>query len=443
MSARSQDKSLVHALFEARLAGVGPCLAHVRQAPLRDSLKRRFVEDEVPTWGVRGTLSPFTRRVMAIEWHPLLHDVVAFASHGGDIQLWSFQDSSRDLFLRGLGYGYGCITAMKFHPERPRFVYTTSVDGRFVLQDLEGRQSSVYLDTQDISYWWCSLDLCRQHDVVFVGGNTGRAVLLDSAGEVVCRYRRLHRGKIKYAEFCSSGGGWLLATASVDHTVALWDIRMLRERPGNFTDTPEPLSTLKHSAPINSAIFDPHTGSQLLTTTQNSQLHVYDAATNWGDPSIIVSHPHRHFQHMTDIVATWHPIHRDLCIVGRYPEKDASDQTRSVDLIDIGNGERIRELSSPSLKGIIVLNKFSRCGRWLASGMGYHCLLWGAELDSHERESLRRQRGQGGRPRDGENRRRGGTARKRKRDSNDDSEVAKKSKKKMTVVVAGKRKGAT
>ena len=379
-------RATVEAVSDSQLGAVGPILPHVRQAPLRHCLKQRFVAD-ASTWIVHKTASPFNRRVTAVEWHPVYHNVVAFASHGGDIRVWNFENPTRDLSIRGLGYGHGCVTSMKFHPENPRFLYTTSVDGRFCLQDVEGRQSNVFLDTGDIAHWWCSADFSREHNAIFVGDNTGQGVILDSRGEVFCNYKRLHRGKIKFAEFCHAGGKWLLATASVDHTVALWDIRMLRDQPGLAIKGPTPVSVLAHTAPINSATFDPQHGSRLLTTAQNSELRVYDASTNWGAPTTVISHPHRHFQHMTDIVASWHPMYDGLCVVGRYPGKDDSDQSRCVDLVDVDCGKVVGSLYSPTLKGIIVLNKFSRCGGRLASGMGYHCLLW-----QPEREVLRQVR---------------------------------------------------
>lgn len=370
------QESVVQALYGSQLGPVGPFLPHVRQEPLRDHLKQRFVEDAA-TWTVHRTLSPFTRRVTAIEWHPVYHNVVAFASHGGDVQLWSYEDQSRSRKIEGLGFGYGCITAMKFHPEKPRYVYTTSVDGRFCLQDMEGRQSNVYLDTQNASYWWCCVDFSRRYNVIFVGDNTGQAVLLDSTGEAtICSYKKFHKAKIKHAEFCHAGR-WLLATASVDHTVALWDIRMLRSQSSGLCVTrPQPISSLMHEAPVNSATFDPQFGSRLLTTAQNSELRTYDASTAWGSPSTIISHPHRHFQHMTDITATWHPIHRDLCVIGRYPERGDSNQSRSVDLVNVERGVCVGTLECRSLKGIVVLNRFNRFGSCLASGMGYHCILW-------------------------------------------------------------------
>lgn len=100
---------MVHSLYDSQLGGVGPVLTHVRQASLKNCLKQRFVEDAA-TWSVHKTLSPFVRRVTAIEWHPVRHNVVAFASHAGDIQLWNYENPPpSDLTVRGMGYGYGCI----------------------------------------------------------------------------------------------------------------------------------------------------------------------------------------------------------------------------------------------------------------------------------------------------------------------------------------------
>ena len=51
---------------------------------------------------------------------------------------------------------------------------------------------------------------------------------------------------------------------------------------------------------IETAYFDPIHGNRLLTTAQNSQLRLYDSHS-WDTPTLIMSHPHRPFQHMTHI----------------------------------------------------------------------------------------------------------------------------------------------
>lgn len=366
--------SLLYSLYESQLSPFGS--RGLSQRGVRSCLRDGFVES-ANTWSVYKTASPFNRRVTCIEWHPTYHYMVACCSHAGDILLWNFENTEKDKLIQGLGYGYGAITSMKFHPVNPSLIYTTAVDGRCCLQDFEGRHSEVYLDTMDYKFWWCSLDFSTEYEVIFVGDNIGNAVLLDlDTGQKICQYPHLHKGKIKHVEFCPARS-WMFVTTSVDHTVALWDIRMMKSASESVMKKPAHISVMKHKGPISSAYFDPIYGSRLLTTAlgPDSEIRVYDAH-NWDEPSITVKHPHRNFQHMSDIKATWHPLYEDLCVVGRYPNKEDEDKTRCVDLIDLESGQRVGYLYSPHFAQIIQLNKFNRLGDCLVSGMGYTTLIW-------------------------------------------------------------------
>ena len=333
----------------------------------------------VPAWSVLRATDRFSRRVTCVEWHPdpRFHDkAVAFGTHGGDILLWNFEELERNQTIEGVGYGFGAITQMVFQADDPSRIYTTSVNGMVCLQDFEGRHSEVFLNTMDMAFWWTALAVSDVHNVIFVGGNTGKAVLLDRAeGRIIVQHPRLHKDKIQHAEFCPASD-CLLLTCSNDHLVCLWDIRMLREVAVEGWK-PVPLASMKHGAPVSSAYFDPIFGSRILTTAQNSELRVYEAH-RWDEPSAALSHPHRSFQHMTRIRATWHPVFEDLCVVGRYPEKGSPDQTRGVDVVDLRRREVVGMFYNPSLKGLIQVNKFSPQGKFLASGMGYQGLLWEA-----------------------------------------------------------------
>ena len=420
--------SLLRLLEQTRL---GPVESY--QKNVRTCLRERFLE-ETPTWNISKTASPFKRRVTCLEWHPTYHNVVAVASHAGDILLWNYEEPSRNIFNEGVGYGHGSITEMKFHPENPTLIYAAAVDGRFWLQDLQGKFSEVYLDTMDIQFWWCSFDFSREHNVIFVGDNVGNAVLLDSSGRKICKYSRFHKGKIKHVEFCPARS-WTLATSSVDHTVVLWDIRMLRLQnctvPRGSKYNRNAVAIMDHGSPVNSAYFDPIYGSRILTTSQNSELRVYDPH-DWSEPTNVMEHPHRHFQHITDIQATWHPLYDDLCVVGRYPASGDPDQTRTVDLIDLGSGKQVGSFYSSSAAGIIGRNKFNKRADALASGMGYHALIWqpSCEIKSKmrmdEREKAKsKQRLLPGDPLSGRGTKK---TKKRKKDSDDGQCSAKKMK---------------
>lgn len=48
---------------------------------------------------------------------------------------------------------------------------------------------------------------------------------------------KLHRAKVTHAEF-NPRYDWLLATASVDHTVKLWDLRNLKDKKSFLYELP-------------------------------------------------------------------------------------------------------------------------------------------------------------------------------------------------------------
>ena len=83
------------------------------------------------------------------------------------------------------GYGYGCITQLVFDPLNPQFVFTSSVNGTVTMRDLDCRHSEVFIDMMDISYWWTSLSYCESKKLLFIGGNTGRAIMMDRQGNKV------------------------------------------------------------------------------------------------------------------------------------------------------------------------------------------------------------------------------------------------------------------
>lgn len=341
---------------------------------VREILSKRFLHLS-SQWTIRKSDAPFKRRVTCIDWHPTLPHTLVYGSQAGDILLWKYNASehlSSTALIEGIGYGYGSISSLKFHPTNPNCIYATSIDGTFCLKDFTGKHTVVYLDTQDYHFWWVSFDYCRDDNLLFVGDNTGKAILLSTEGKIIKEFKKLHKGKIKHAEFCPAQSN-LLVTSSVDRTVKIWDTRMLKE---DMDRKVMPLSSVEHESPVSSSRFDPLSGTRLLTTAQKGQLLVYDSFDNWTKPSKIIDHAHKHFQHLTDITATWHPLYDNVCVVGRYPRNETDERIRGVDLIDLDSGQKAGHIYSPHVTGILSVNKFDSTGEFLASGEGCRVMLW-------------------------------------------------------------------
>ncbi|XP_062606805.1 DNA damage-binding protein 2-like isoform X1 [Saccostrea cucullata] len=313
-------------------------------------------------------ISPFDRRVTSMEWHPTNPDVAVVGSKGGDIMLWDTYNTKKQNFIQGMGPG-GIINAIRFWPHDYNKILTAAVDGTITLNDLEGKNTQVLADTQNAyDFWYCSVDVHPVRKFVAAGDNVGKLQFLTYEGKQTFEFR-LHKNKITHCEF-SPLEEWMLCTASTDQTVQMWDVRMIKDRKSS-------LYTLKHDKPINSAHFSRTNGCRLLTTDQNSQVRVY-LAPEWQLEKTIL-HPHRFFQHITPIKATWHPL-LDLAVIGRYPDPNFSgyheNELRSIDIIDVDSEKVVARLHDPSAPGLVCVNKFNINGDTLLSGMGVNLLLW-------------------------------------------------------------------
>ncbi|XP_033004428.1 DNA damage-binding protein 2 isoform X2 [Lacerta agilis] len=360
---RETQKNIVHYLHQNMLGGaIGTQLRKCLQVPFVRSLY---------SYRLFRTASPFDRRVTCLEWHPTHPSTVAVGSKGGDIILWDYEMLNKSCFIKGMRTG-GAITGMKFNPFNPSELYTSSVAGTTALQDFNGNTIRIFTSTDNWVFWYCSVDVSATCRTVATGDNVGNVVLLSTEGEKVWNLK-LHKKKVTHVEF-NSHCDWLLATASVDQTVKIWDLR-------NIKDKSSCLHVLPHDKPVNAAYFSPTDGAKLLSTDQYNEIRVY-SSSDWSKPQHLISHPHRQFQHLTPIKATWHPRY-DLIVVGRYPDPKFPSYTvgelRTIDIFDGNSGEMVCQLHDPNASGIISLNKFNPMGDTLASGMGFNILVWSRE----------------------------------------------------------------
>ncbi|XP_033097766.1 DNA damage-binding protein 2-like [Anneissia japonica] len=406
-----RSQNVLHKLYHYK---TGNCtINNMKQAlikPLQDRLSR---------YRILRTSSPFDRRVTSLAWHPTKPTTLSAASKGGDLILWDYEKLDNIHFVNGIGMG-GCITAMKFDLDAPDHIYTASINGMVVRQGFEGRTKQVFLNTNDWSFWYCSLDVNFKSNLLLAGNNNGQVTLMTRHGEKVWSHR-LQKMKVNHCEF-NPTCDWLFVTSSCDRTVKLWDVRMIK-------DNKSFVHNLEHTKPINSAYFSPD-GSRLLTTDQHSELRIY-SGPYWPENYQTIVHPHRFFQHITPIKASWHPVH-DVIVVGRYPDPNfpgyCSGECRTIDLFDANTGEIICQLLDPRAEGLVSLNLFSPMTDTLVSGMGYHVLVWTDDenaFQKHEQfmESLRAQSSRVGGPSSETRRRRRG------RGEDDEDDVASIKKK--------------
>ncbi|ESP01107.1 hypothetical protein LOTGIDRAFT_53959, partial [Lottia gigantea] len=366
--------NLFHLLYKTT------CGIHV-QPKFKKSFTQPLIK-EISEFGLFRCATPFDRRTTALEWHPTHQNTLAMGSKGGDIILWNSSTVDKDPFIHGDGPG-GSIQAIKFWPWDHNRVLTASINGTVTLHDFEGRQTQVLSDTMNcMDFWYCSVDVSQDNKMVITGDNVGKVLTLTDQGEKISNLK-LHKQKVTHVEF-SPRESWLLCTASVDHTVKLWDIRMIK-------DIKSSVNVLQHAKGVNSAYFSSTDGCRLLTTDQHSEIKIF-SAPDWRLDKTIV-HPHRFFQHITPIKATWHPL-QDLIVVGRYPDPSlmkvsSAYERRAIDIIDSDTGGIICKLYDPSAPGIVSLNKFNHSGDALASGMGVNILLWNRKhLIARKQEEL-------------------------------------------------------
>lgn len=432
-----------------------PSFSNPASTILQKTYQNLFLNRLENHYQIRKSTSYFDRRVQCIEFHrsSSFPTTMALASKGGDIVLWNYEkielhsgfaesggsgignrnnegeeneeenDRRRRAnineipFLYGRGKG-GCVTALKFHPTDDYSVFTTSIDGTVKKQDFRGVQSRVFLDTMNYEKWWTSLDVSPSISygastasrVVVVGNNTGGVVITDLEGRTLW-VARLHKAKVQDIEFNPFDPHYFV-TAGNDKVVRVWDIRFMQ--PNSISDssssssstgrggiTHQPVTSFTHNAPLNASNFSPTTRNLLLTTAQDSSLHLFDTSTSSTSTTPITSiyHPHRHFQHITPIKATWHPTIPNTFAIGRYPDpptvttpstpyqlaaNDSLDQTRSIDTYTfnphhktISLGARMSDTSGVT-NGIMSIVKFSIHAdrEVVASASGFTSFVW-------------------------------------------------------------------
>eukprot|EP01041_Mallomonas_annulata_P012067 gene12067-25294_t len=211
----------------------------------------------------------FDRRSETILWHPNYSSTLYAGSHGGDIVMYTNLKQNNN---------------------------NNSTECKFIRKGI-GKGGSIcdmIFDSYDTSF----LHICS-HDSIFTKFNIELQTnipILDTGDQDHCN----------------------------DKTARIWDIRQLQ--PDKY------ITSMDHTGVVSNALFCPLADSTILTTSQNDEIRVYDTRQTQNiEPRIIITHPHKHYQHLTVIKASWHPLIKDFILIGRY------DKQRGIDLLNVNH----------------------------------------------------------------------------------------------------------
>ncbi len=223
-------------------------------------------------------------RIYSLEMHPAdTKLLVAAGDTWGRVGLWDV-DAGDDQPVATFSPHSRPVTGVRVLASAPHHLLSCSQDGAVRSLHLTGGSSAAFIELyrapEDADGDYASL-----HGLSKTAGEGGGLAVPRSDGVVVLLDPRVagagaaswqaHDKKVFDADF-SSAQPWLLASASLDRSVRLWDVRTL-----GGSAKAKPLVELEHGLSVTAARFSP-SGSRLLTTRTDTRLRVSAAAARGG-----------------------------------------------------------------------------------------------------------------------------------------------------------------
>lgn len=242
-------------------------------------------------------------------------------------------------------------------------IYSVSYDNTVRKLDLQSQRFlEVYannikngMDEESSSFWlqYGCLDP-RQDESMFLTTSTGNLQHLDFRCGTFTFNENLSEKKINTVSIHSNGT--ILATAGLDCTVSLWDIRKLHSpntssgrRSKTSNNDHEALATLHCGKSINSAFFSPSGSNLLCTTMANSINIVRDAHLQVGTMQNVkrIYHDNITGRWLSTLHAQWHPSAREeLFCVG------SMSKPRRIEIFDGSSGDLIRGIEGDGMTSV-------------------------------------------------------------------------------------------
>ena len=248
-------------------------------------------------------------RIFSLEVHPSDQKLLVLAGDKwGKVGLWDVDVAADDSPVTTFNPHTRPVQGLRVAPHAPQKLYSCSHDGSVHCLDLAGGATSsfaeVYLAPEDEDG-----DRPTLHGISRTAGEGGALAVSRGDGAIVFLDSRtpsgtamgtaaLHEKKCFCADY-SPTAPWLLATASLDRTVALWDVRKF-----GGAKAPKPLAVLDHGLSVTAVRFS-GSGARLLTTCNDNLLRVFEGNDAKWMVHTAVTHDNKTGMYLTPFQAEW------------------------------------------------------------------------------------------------------------------------------------------
>ncbi|KAF6153594.1 hypothetical protein GIB67_027461 [Kingdonia uniflora] len=370
-AARRKSLSTMDFVFERQIRSNSP------------KIKPAFVIPDVIDCAV---IRYHSRRITCLEFHPTNNNILLSGDKNGQLGVWDYVKVHEKTVYGNI---HACIlNNMRFSPANDGTVYTASSDGTISSTDLECGMSFPLMNLnpdgwQGQQSTWKMLygmDINSDKGIVIVADNFGYLYSVDmrsnsQTGEAVL----IHKKGTKVVGLqCNPLQPDLLLSCGNDHFARLWDMRKLGAESS--------LGNLPHGRVVNSAYFSPHSGSKILTTSQDNRIRVWDSV--YGDldsPSREIVHSQDFNRHLTPFRAEWDPKDpsESLAVIGRYISENYNGAAlHPIDFIDTSTGKLVAEVMDPNITTISPVNKLHPRDDLMATGSSRSLFIWRPKNES-------------------------------------------------------------
>lgn len=207
------------------------------------------------------------------------------------------------------------LMCLKVNKNQPHRIFSASYDDTIRCLDIErGIFDEVFRSPDDNGVLCMDWGL---HNSLIATHSDGMVSLVDSRTRERSSYA-LHTRKVRTVD-THPVHEWCFLTGSTDGTARLWDVRNLSKK------TAKPIAIMTHHRSCSSAFFSPLTGNQILTTSFDDTLKVFDSSALTSEVKLKVSLKHNNMtgRWLTPFKAVWMPGSEDFFLVGsmEYPRR--------------------------------------------------------------------------------------------------------------------------